>query len=69
MIVDWQKWMKDHHVKMRGDPDDDGSDAVLAGRKISRTEMETEVSNNAGTTSNCSLQESVSKTEEEKQEE
>ena len=65
MKMDWQKWMEDHHVKMRGDPDDDGTDEVLVGRQISGTEVETKMPNNARATGDCAIQQPVIKTKEE----
>lgn len=56
MIVDWEKWMAEHHIKLRGDPNVNRSDEVLADRNISRTEMANEMSNNARQTGNRNIQ-------------
>ena len=55
--MDWEKWMKDHHIKLRGEPNDDRPDEVQTGNSISRTKVETEVSNNAGQTGSSHIQE------------
>ena len=55
--MDWQKWMDDHHIKLRGEmPNDDGPDEVRAGGGISGSEMETEVPDNAGTPGGSHIQ-------------
>lgn len=51
MLIDWTKWMKDHHIKMRGDPGDDRRNAGETGGVISGSELETKVSDDAGTPS------------------
>lgn len=61
MIEDWEKWMAEHHIKLRGDLNDNRSDEMLADRSISRTKVANEMSNDARKTSNCNIQESVFK--------
>ena len=59
MIVDWQKWMDQHHIKLRGDPNDNRSDAVQIGGGISRSKVETQSNANAGQSGRCYLQKHV----------
>lgn len=48
MIINWQKWMDEHHIKLRGEiPNDNRSDEVLASGEISRPEVETQSSDDA----------------------
>lgn len=58
MIEDWQKWMDEHHIKLRGDPRDNGENAVPTGGGISGTQVETKVSDHAGTPGRSHIQES-----------
>ena len=57
MIDDWQKWMDEHHIKLRGDPGDNRKDEKSAGGGISRTELENAVSDHAGSPGRCHIQE------------
>lgn len=57
--MDWKKWMEDHHVRLRGDPNDYGSDEVHAGGDISRSKVASKVSTNAGKTGCSDIQKSV----------
>jgi len=68
MIEDWKKWMDDHHIKIRGDPDDNRSDEVLASRKISGTKLEAEVPDDVGKTSCGHIQKRGKQTKKESQE-
>ena len=55
--MDWQKWMDDHHIKLRGEmPNDNGPDEVRAGGGISGTKVETEVPDHAGTPGGSHIQ-------------
>ena len=54
--MDWQKWMDDHHIKLRGEPNDNGPDEVQTGDSVSGAKVEAEVSDNAGSTSGCHIQ-------------
>lgn len=36
MIDDWYTWMKQHHIHLRGDPDDSRENAAGAERSLSR---------------------------------
>ena len=46
IICDWQKWMDQHHVKLRGDPNDSGTDAAGTERSLSREHLEDESQRN-----------------------
>lgn len=55
--MDWEKWMAEHHIKLRGDiPHDDRPDEKQAGNVISGSKVETEMSNDAGQTSRSHIQ-------------
>ena len=54
--MDWEKWMDQHHIKLRGVPDDNRSDEVCAGGGISGTKMETEVPDHARTPGGSHIQ-------------
>lgn len=57
MAIDWQEWMAKNHVKIRGHiPDDNGPDESKAGNAVSGTEVETEVSDDAGETGGSHIQ-------------
>ena len=37
--MDWEKWMERNHVKLRGEPNDNGANAGKTGGGISRPEV------------------------------
>ena len=49
--IDWTEYMKQHHIKLRGDPNDDQPDEVHDSGGISGSEVETKSSNDAGQSS------------------
>ena len=46
--MDWEKWMAEHHIKIGGKSNDNGTDAKQVGEGISGTEVETKGDGNAG---------------------
>ena len=54
--MDWEKWMAEHHIKLRGEPNDNRPDEVRVGGGISGSEVETEVSDHAGAPSSSNIQ-------------
>lgn len=57
MIEDWKKWMDQHHIKLRGDPVDDRTDAIPLGRCLSRAKVEAQMHGNARKASHSHIQE------------
>lgn len=41
-VEDWQKWMDEHHIKLRGDPRDSRPDENKTDQGISKPKVETE---------------------------
>ena len=41
MIDDWEKWMSDHHIRLRGDPRDSRANANKSLQGISQPKVET----------------------------
>ena len=57
--MDWEKWMAQNHVKIRGHiPNDNRPDEVQTGDSVSGSKVEAEVSDNAGSTSGSHIQKS-----------
>ena len=56
MIIDWEKWMAEHHIKIGGNPNDNGTDAVKTGKSISGSQVETKGDGNVGKPSHCCVQ-------------
>lgn len=47
-VDDWQKWMDEHHIKLRGDPRDSRPDEMQTDRRLSGAKVETETDGNGG---------------------
>ena len=58
--IDWEKWMADHHVKIGGKSHEGGKNEMCSGGGVSRTEVETEVSDDAGPPGYSNIQKSQS---------
>ena len=56
-IEDWQKWMDQHHIKLRGDPNDSGKDAGSIDGGISREHVATEGERNGRSSGGSDIQE------------
>lgn len=54
--MDWQKWMKDNHVKLRGVENDGGEDAVSTGGGIFGTSMDDQSNHDAREPGNSHVQ-------------
>ena len=54
--ADWEKWMAKHHIKLRGEPNDNGSDEVRSGGGISGSKVEAEVPDHARTPGDSHIQ-------------
>ena len=58
MIEDWQKWMHEHHIRLRGEPGDSRQDEVCSGGGISGdVNMENASTTDAGPPGNSHIQE------------
>lgn len=53
--IDWEKWMKDHHIKLGGNPDDNRKNAVKSGGGIQDGQLETKSISDAGRSSNSDI--------------
>lgn len=57
MIEDWQQWMHEHHIRLRGEPDDSRSNAMCSGGGISGdVELENASTKDAGPPDNSDIQ-------------
>ena len=56
--IDWDAWMAEHHIKIGGKSNDNGSNEMHAGGNISGSEVEVKVSDNARTSGSGDIQES-----------
>lgn len=66
--MDWEEWMKKNHIKLRGDPNGNrGSDENNAGRRISGTEVASEVHDDARKTGDSHIQKPVRKGQTQKE--
>lgn len=58
MIEDWQQWMHEHHIRLRGEPGDSRQDEVCSGGGISGdVDLENASATDAGPPGNSHIQE------------
>lgn len=57
MIEDWSQWMHEHHIRLRGEPDDSRSNEVCSGGGISGdVELENASADDAGSSGGSHIQ-------------
>lgn len=61
LITDWEKWMAEHHIRLKGDPYEYRTDEIKTGGTVSGTEVETKGDGNAGKTGHSNIQKHESK--------
>ncbi len=53
--IDWEKWMKDHHIKLGGNPDDNRKNAIKSGGGVQVGQLETKGTTDAGRPSDSDI--------------
>ena len=54
-ILDWNEWMQKHHIKLKGDENDNRTDAGTAEPCVQRTGMAGKSRKYAGSTGDCGI--------------